>query len=1828
MRTRRHLVLILVLLMSTFAGTAQESAATDNHEGRDTDASGGSVSSSSPSSQDRPIRFSPSPGTYAETVMVSVGDDRGAEAPRLWYRFADDDDAAFLPIEGGIVLGEVPGVAYRYTIEIAETAASGRTAPDGAGSVEVLARASYVVDPRVPPPPEPDPVPGVYHDTVQLSLTGAEGTEVTYAFARDSGPMRTYTDPVTLAAREGERSEYNVMAYASSEAGHRSEVIRGRYVIDATGAARGSPSLRIESPISGTFGNRQLLVVESTGVSSVRYTTDGSDPLEGGTAYAGPVRLERTGPYTVRVAATGADGRVLSDAVEVTVEGRELLDLPQGVITEDRRISPPGGTAYFTTDDRAPTAGSNPFDSPIPVSPSAGVRRILPVRVHVPEGGDLPAGAYRYTYVLEGRTPARPEAITYHGPETDGTLHLSLLSSPGAQIRYSTDGSPPQQGRLYTEKAAVDLPSDRDQATMVMRAVAVYSGTVESTELSKEISFDTRSPAPPSVSLSGSMHTAVATIEVSRPAGTDVVYAVGPAEGATPEPTRWSPTVQGDTLRIPAPPGSDRAVTVAFASVDAYGNRSAEVETVDLRLDGKGPPPPRIAREGRRLVIEGENVRYYLRRDREDRDSAAAATFAAYDGPLFLEAPPGGRMVHTVRAFSQDQVGNRSALVSERVVSDARRAELPGSLGVEDGGLYRRAVTLRNTSEEEDFQVRYAVSFSDDADEEVTDPGTPPADTTLGDGALFDAPEGVERRYVVALQPVFTSTNRTGSVELLSFTVDRKPPRPPSVNGIEDGRSYGSAVSFTVQPSGEGDRVEYRLTRQGGDEGGGGSGTASDPGAAGSSSDSSSEASLGDEWLSLTGGDDLRRVDVAVGADRIFTLSARSVDAAGNVTEMEAPVKFRIDRAEPAPPQISVDGAEPTDHGRYLATGAVTVTIDAEGAETYYRVSRDGAASRERGALSPADQPYEGPFDVEAVADETVRVDIQAMTRDAVGNESAASPPVSITIDRRPPDPPEVVDVTTDDTGRAGRVIWRHGKDAVVRYRVTAGGAGDGEFRTTRRIGRWHLPDGESAGRLEYYAEDRAGNRSGVATVAVRGFSAAPRPELAGVDADAVYGSAVVVQNRTATGTVRYEVSTDGSDPPAVTRFSPELPARVPFDAAPGEAVGYRVAARTFAEDARPSPVVVVSFTVDREAPEAPRILGFRDGDFLTEDVEVAFEASGNPIRYSVIEGPEGRTVEGEFEPYEEPFTLEAKPGGVVHYRVSAYSVDRAGNRSEETRTWDLFLGKEIVYVAPEGSAGAAGTIDDPVNDLAAAAERAQRDGKRTIFVAGGDYTVAAPLTLQGSLNLQGGFDSATWRRTEESRSSLTVTGDAFTGAEGAVVVEEGRLTVGRFDIAVEAPASRTDGEARGNASEGRYALVAGDSALFVQNVALSVNGVGALRQSGGDVTFKGVRIVDERGGSGSLLSLEGGRTVLDGVEITGAPQGRERALLYGRNAQLFVQEGRIEPGGGDRSVGIRAESSRVVIGASEIHGGTGSRSARGVHVTGGTLRMTDSRVSTSERSRITTAVAADDARTTIEGSAFTLRGSAGVAGVAAQGGTLTLGRSSFDARNVPSGFIHLVVLRSTKSDLVANGFIAQDAGEAIVARVTASHVRFVNNTAITGEIRGAAYGINASGAASLLVQNSIFSHDGSGRGRAVSAADEGATFSIRTNSFHGWDTLYERSTGGFTQVRSSRSATVAALNDDGPAGVAAERNIPGSAPEDLDLSGRFPRLSAGAVEIDAGSEPPQDLPYRDVDLQGQQRPAPAAVPGAGEDREPAETAASAGPTVGAYDIGADEFYR
>jgi len=92
-------------------------------------------------------------------------------------------------------------------------------------------------------------------------------------------------------------------------------------------------SVRLANPVPGTWANRQSLVVLSEGASTIFWTDDGSDPLgPAGKEYRSPVLVDRTGLVTLRVAARSPDGRTARDEATYTISS-PTSDAPEALST-------------------------------------------------------------------------------------------------------------------------------------------------------------------------------------------------------------------------------------------------------------------------------------------------------------------------------------------------------------------------------------------------------------------------------------------------------------------------------------------------------------------------------------------------------------------------------------------------------------------------------------------------------------------------------------------------------------------------------------------------------------------------------------------------------------------------------------------------------------------------------------------------------------------------------------------------------------------------------------------------------------------------------------------------------------------------------------------------------------------------------------------------------------------------------------------------------------------------------------------------------------------------------------------------------------------------------------------------------------------------------------------------------------------------------------------------------------------------------------------------------------------------------------------------------
>jgi alpha-tubulin suppressor-like RCC1 family protein len=240
----------------------------------------------------------------------------------------------------------------------------------------------------------------------------------------------------------------------------------------------GAVAAPVISPQAGTYSAAlDIAITTSTSEAAIRYTTDGSTPSEtAGTVYAGPIHVGDS--LTVKAVAyrTGWTTSPVTTAqytIAPLVAAPTFSPAPGEYIpAQDVAIATTTDAAAirYTTDGSAPTAASG---------------TVYTGPVHVAESLTLKAAAYRdgwttspvtsgqYVIGLPAEAPAfDPPPGAYHDPQD---VALST-ATPGAAIRYTTDGSTPTaaSGTVYTAPVHV-------ATNLTLRAIATASGWRPST---------------------------------------------------------------------------------------------------------------------------------------------------------------------------------------------------------------------------------------------------------------------------------------------------------------------------------------------------------------------------------------------------------------------------------------------------------------------------------------------------------------------------------------------------------------------------------------------------------------------------------------------------------------------------------------------------------------------------------------------------------------------------------------------------------------------------------------------------------------------------------------------------------------------------------------------------------------------------------------------------------------------------------------------------------------------------------------------------------------------------------------------------------------------------------------------------------------------------------------------------------------------------------------------------------------------------------------------------------------------------------------------------
>jgi AraC-like DNA-binding protein len=449
------------------------------------------------------------------------------------------------------------------------------TSPNNSGevnSIQIVAAGSGTVA-----TPTFSPAAGNYSSaqTVTISTT-TSGATIRYT-TDGSTPTPTtgtlYTGAITLA------STTTLKAIAYETGWTNSAVASGTYTISQQVAA---PTF---SPAGGTYSSAQSVTITTTTPNAtIRYTTDGSTPTESnGTIYSGAISVSSTMTIKAIAYEAGWTDSTVSSAT-YTISGAVVMPTfspAGGAYTGGQSVTitttTPNATIRYTTNGNNPTETyGTVYTGPISISTTTTLKAIAY------ESGLSDSTVFTAAYTIgaaAGAPTISPAAGTYTSPAT-----ITLTSStPGASIRYTTDGSTPTEtvGTLYSSAFTLS-----NAATI--RAIAYATGWLDSSVSSAAFTFAAAAPTcqPPTGTYAPGQTVALST---TTP-GASIRFTT---DGSTPSETAGtlyaSPIAVSNGMTIKAiaylAGWIDSAITTETYTIQSGGSNSTTREYI--RVNGR-----------------------------------------------------------------------------------------------------------------------------------------------------------------------------------------------------------------------------------------------------------------------------------------------------------------------------------------------------------------------------------------------------------------------------------------------------------------------------------------------------------------------------------------------------------------------------------------------------------------------------------------------------------------------------------------------------------------------------------------------------------------------------------------------------------------------------------------------------------------------------------------------------------------------------------------------------------------------------------------------------------------------------------------------------------------------------------------------------------------------------------------------------------------------------------------------------------------------------------------------------------------------------------------
>jgi len=425
--------------------------------------------------------FSPMPGTYTSPQQITINTVTVPAGATIRYTTDGSDPS----LTNGTVYTEPITLGLDQTLNLRARAFLADWIPS------TIYSATYTVTGQVViPDPVFSPAAGTYSSMQFISLNNATvPAGATLRFTLNGTDPTQSSDVYLSAIALPLNNSYQIRVKAFKAGWEASPVYTANYLI--TGQV--SFNAPVFDPPAGIYQTAQQISIsnELTPVNAaVYYSTDGSDPDMSSTPYTSPIPLGLNSSSTLKVRAYSADwvpSPVYTAVYTITgvVQMAETpFLLPEGIYTTAQTLTlappvlPVNAIIRYTLDGNEPTEQSPAYTSPI----NLALDTVTMVRIKAYAENWIPSQTYSATYAITGTVS--PPVFSQPGGLYHDALSLALeTSTPGAEIRYTLDGSEPDgNSTLYEEPILVpELAQNLQVKARTFKSNWISSSTVSNT---------------------------------------------------------------------------------------------------------------------------------------------------------------------------------------------------------------------------------------------------------------------------------------------------------------------------------------------------------------------------------------------------------------------------------------------------------------------------------------------------------------------------------------------------------------------------------------------------------------------------------------------------------------------------------------------------------------------------------------------------------------------------------------------------------------------------------------------------------------------------------------------------------------------------------------------------------------------------------------------------------------------------------------------------------------------------------------------------------------------------------------------------------------------------------------------------------------------------------------------------------------------------------------------------------------------------------------------------------------------------------------------------